>query len=162
MDTGKKIYTLRTENGMTQEELAIECHVSLQTVMNWESGREMPEKHDLLELCDIFGVTEDHFQHTRKGNPLKAAGYSLMLLSGSGLLVLLAQSLISDQRYVVTTGNNTIEAGGLLGYFLTYDLMWVPGILLGIAAIGMIVLLAGRGQKEAGNDKHFTGTGSEK
>jgi len=44
---------LRTELGMTQQELAVALGVSLSTVANWETGRVKPSRLALARLEEL-------------------------------------------------------------------------------------------------------------
>lgn len=50
---------LRTEHGMTQEQLASQIGVSRQSVAKWESDRSYPEMDKLIKMTGIFGCTLD-------------------------------------------------------------------------------------------------------
>jgi len=50
----------RTQRRLSQKQLADLCHVSLNTVKNWESGGSEPSISNLLELSKILGVTTDY------------------------------------------------------------------------------------------------------
>lgn len=54
--TGSLIYTLRTEKGMTQKQLADVLAISDKTVSKWERGAGCPDIALLRTLCDYFGV----------------------------------------------------------------------------------------------------------
>lgn len=59
MDIGSRIKKLRTERGLTQEQLAKTLYVSRQTILNWEQGRTTPDAQSLLLLSALFGITVD-------------------------------------------------------------------------------------------------------
>ena len=59
MTIGEKIYTLRTNSGMTQEQLAEKMGVSRQAISKWESDVSIPELHKLKALANLFHVTLD-------------------------------------------------------------------------------------------------------
>ena len=59
MTIGEKIYTLRTKNGMTQEQLAENMGVSRQAISKWESDVSVPELGKLKSLANLFRVTLD-------------------------------------------------------------------------------------------------------
>ena len=59
MTIGKKIYTLRTKSGMTQEQLAEKMGVSRQAISKWESGMSIPELSKLKTLANLYQVTLD-------------------------------------------------------------------------------------------------------
>jgi transcriptional regulator with XRE-family HTH domain len=56
---GNRICTLRTEAGLSQEELALKLFVTRQAVSKWERGRSMPAIDILSELTELFGVSLD-------------------------------------------------------------------------------------------------------
>ncbi|MGN0713607.1 MAG: helix-turn-helix domain-containing protein, partial [Anaerovoracaceae bacterium] len=49
---GNFLRQLRTEKGMTQEDLAEKFGVSSRSVSRWENGNTMPELGILVELAD--------------------------------------------------------------------------------------------------------------
>ena len=54
---GKFIYELRTENKLSQYQLAEKIPISRQAVSKWERGQTIPDSSTLLRLSDIFDVT---------------------------------------------------------------------------------------------------------
>ena len=57
--TGKQIRHLRTQSGMTQEELAGELNVTRQALSNWERDVNEPDINTLKKICFLFGVHMD-------------------------------------------------------------------------------------------------------
>lgn len=49
----------RTQNGMTQEQLAERIGVSRQAVAKWEKGETLPDIDNVIALADLYGVTVD-------------------------------------------------------------------------------------------------------
>lgn len=60
MNFSEKLYTLRKERGLSQEQLAENLDVSRQAISKWESGRAVPETEKLLLISDYFGVSLDY------------------------------------------------------------------------------------------------------
>lgn len=54
-----KIYKLRKEKNMSQEELAEKMEVSRQSVSKWESGSSVPDIDKIIRLSEIFSVSTD-------------------------------------------------------------------------------------------------------
>ena len=54
---GKFILELRTERGMTQNDLADLIPVTRQAVSRWEQGKSIPDSYTLMILSDLFDVT---------------------------------------------------------------------------------------------------------
>ena len=59
--TGKQIRHLRTQSGMTQEELAGKLNVTRQALSNWERDVNEPDLNMLKKICFLFGVHMDDF-----------------------------------------------------------------------------------------------------
>lgn len=66
--TGKFIYKLRTEKGLSQYQLADMIPISRQAVSKWERGESIPDSSTLMRLSDIFEVT---INELLKGERLK-------------------------------------------------------------------------------------------
>ena len=50
----ENIKTIRKSKGLSQEELAIQCHVVRQTVSKWERGLSVPDSEMLITLSKVF------------------------------------------------------------------------------------------------------------
>lgn len=57
METKEIILKLRTEKGMSQEELANKLYVSRQAVSRWENGDTVPNTDTLKLLSQLFDVS---------------------------------------------------------------------------------------------------------
>lgn len=60
MTFGEKLQKLRKENGMSQEELANQLHVSRQAVSKWENDQGYPEMEKMLLSGNLFQVSMDY------------------------------------------------------------------------------------------------------
>ena len=52
----KSIKRLRTQNNMTQDQLAEKMNVTRQAVSNWETEKTQPDVEMLAKLADVFGT----------------------------------------------------------------------------------------------------------
>lgn len=59
MELGTQIRRYRTEQKLSQEELAERVYVTRQTVSNWENEKSYPDIHSLLLLGSVFHVSLD-------------------------------------------------------------------------------------------------------
>lgn len=57
VNIGETIKRLRSEKGITQEQLADKLYVSRQAVSRWEMGFALPSIDNVCELTKIFGTT---------------------------------------------------------------------------------------------------------
>ena len=60
MTFGERLYKIRKEANLSQEELAELMDVSRQSVSKWESDKAYPEMTRLLFLSDYFHVSLDY------------------------------------------------------------------------------------------------------
>lgn len=60
MTLSEKIYELRRQSGMSQEELAERLKVSRQSISRWENGSAQPDASNLSQLAKLFNVTADY------------------------------------------------------------------------------------------------------
>lgn len=59
MAIGNRLYNLRKEKNISQEELANALDVSRQTISKWETGESLPDSNKICPLCEYFGITSD-------------------------------------------------------------------------------------------------------
>lgn len=57
MDTKEIIFSLRTQHGLSQDELAEKVFVTRQAVSRWENGETVPNTETLKLLSDLFHVS---------------------------------------------------------------------------------------------------------
>ena len=73
MTIGERIYSLRKERGISQEELAGSIRVSRQAISKWEQDLAVPDTSNLLKLCTFFDVTMDDLT----GKKIAGDGYGI-------------------------------------------------------------------------------------
>ena len=59
MEFHNKLYQLRKQKGLSQEELANRLNVSRQTVSKWEVGDSTPDMEKLVAISDLFEISLD-------------------------------------------------------------------------------------------------------
>ena len=124
MTLAEKILSLRTQRGMSQDDLAEKLEVSRQSVSKWETAQSTPDLDKIIKLADLFGVSVDELvregEHPQPSEPpqpqvvylerrreltpvqkagvvLAAAGIVLAIIGFMGMravLILLAPALI--------------------------------------------------------------------
>ena len=67
METREIIFKLRTEKGLSQDELAEKIYVTRQAVSRWETGETIPNTETLKLLSELFDVSIN----TLLGSPRK-------------------------------------------------------------------------------------------
>lgn len=73
MNIGKILKTIRSEQDITQEELALEVKVSQEAISQIESNKQNPSIGTLIEIADVLGyqLALISKEKTSKGMPLK-------------------------------------------------------------------------------------------
>jgi len=56
----EKLYKLRKNSGLSQEQLAEKLNVSRQAISKWESGTAVPESEKLITISNYFDVSVDY------------------------------------------------------------------------------------------------------
>jgi len=56
----EKLYKLRKNSGLSQEQLAEQLNVSRQAISKWEQGTAVPESEKLISISEYFSVTVDY------------------------------------------------------------------------------------------------------
>ena len=57
MNLGEKIFELRKEKKLTQDDVAEKLNVTRQTVSKWETNQSTPDFDKINPLCDLFEIT---------------------------------------------------------------------------------------------------------
>ena len=60
MKLHEKLFKLRKENGMTQDDLAEKLDISRQAISRWEMGTALPDVINILHLSKLYGVSTDY------------------------------------------------------------------------------------------------------
>lgn len=60
MNFGEKLFKLRKEKGMSQENLAEQIGTTRQAISKWENNQGFPEVEKLLQLLNVFEVSVDY------------------------------------------------------------------------------------------------------
>lgn len=59
MNIGEKIFELRKEKNLSQEEVAEKLNVTRQTVSKWETNQSTPDLDKIMPLCELFGISTE-------------------------------------------------------------------------------------------------------
>ncbi|MBO4618012.1 MAG: helix-turn-helix transcriptional regulator [Lachnospiraceae bacterium] len=118
MEFNNKLYELRKQKGLSQEELAGRLNVSRQTISKWEVGESTPDMDNLVSISELFGVSLDELVLDR--TPSKEQPSVQVVRS----------ELYSDIKEHVLTDDNKKRAkkglkiaGIALGIFLLIDII---------------------------------------
>lgn len=59
MDIGEKLFELRKEKNLSQEEVAEKLNVTRQTVSKWETNQSTPDFDKIVPICELFGISTE-------------------------------------------------------------------------------------------------------
>lgn len=135
MTLAEKILHLRTQQGLSQLELAEQLGVSRQSVSKWETGQSVPDLDKLIKLADLFGISVDELvREGERPQPPQPEPQGPQVV-----YVREKHSLTSTQRVGIC-----VEAAGLILALLGVAGFGAISILLGVGLIllGLPLLLA--------------------
>lgn len=164
---GKFIAALRTENSMTQKELAQRLGVSDKTISKWENGRGLPEISIMISLCEALDIS---INELLSGERLDTSAYrdkaeeNIVTLMKKGsrkkliihiaisavlflviflLFPLAAENIVSMMSILIAIFWNILLIVGNLVAGITYGIMkkWGKVRLIGIAIYNVLLLV---------------------
>lgn len=59
MEFSNRLFELRKQNGMSQEELAHRLDISRQTISKYETGESLPDTEKLIAISKVFDISLD-------------------------------------------------------------------------------------------------------
>jgi|GEM_PF-242490 len=137
---GRKVYNLRKQNNMSQEQLAETLNVSRQSVSKWERDEALPDIYNLETIAEAFSVSIDYIIKKDLTSTSNDSSIELQKLrmkhkdksySKANLLLIIAFTLYLIDVFVV---------GGMIPLFQMNALYTTPiFILIAIIATGIIV-----------------------
>ncbi|MEE0913680.1 MAG: helix-turn-helix transcriptional regulator [Ruminococcus sp.] len=126
MDFNNRLYQLRKQKGLSQEELANRLNVSRQTVSKWEVGDSTPDMEKLIAISDLFDVSLDKLVMGKEDEP------QIPTTTKSELVTVLNEKVL--------TSNNKKKAKSVLKIVGI-----IAAVILLVDAISMIIYFAVNG-----------------
>lgn len=79
-ELGRKIFELRQQKGLTQEELVTMCNINVRTIQRIESGEVVPRNYTVKTILNALGENLEHFKELRKEstNPLQKIDFTFL------------------------------------------------------------------------------------
>ena len=153
MDFGEKLKALRTERGLTQEQLAARLYVSRTAVSKWETGGGSPNLDSLQAVARLFDVSVDDLLSTDDlivlaRDERRSTARSSGMLS-FGLLDVLAVVLAFIPLYGVDDGSfvrmaNLADYGASVDFGASFAVMAAAVVsLMFVGAVEIVLAAAG-------------------
>ena len=157
MDFGEKLKALRTERGLTQEQLAARLYVSRTVVSKWETGGGSPNLDSLQAVARLFDVSVDDLLSTDDlivlaRDERRSTARSSGMLS-FGLLDVLAVVFAFIPLYGVDDGSfvrmaNLADYGASVDFGASFAVM--AAAVVSLMFVGAVeILLAAAGSRRA-------------
>lgn len=153
MDFGEKLKALRTERGLTQEQLAARLYVSRTAVSKWETGGGSPNLDSLQAVARLFDVSVDDLLSTDDlivlaRDERRSTARSSGMLS-FGLLDVLAVVFAFIPLYGVDDGSfvrmaNLVDYGASVDFGASFAVMAAAVVsLMFVGAVEIVLAAAG-------------------
>lgn len=126
MDFNNRLYQLRKQKGLSQEELANRLNVSRQTVSKWEVGDSTPDMEKLVAISDLFDVSLDKLVMGKEDEPQNPTATK--------------SELVTVLNEKVLTSNNKKKAKSVLKIVGI-----IAAVILLVDVISMIIYFAANG-----------------
>lgn len=121
MEFHNRLYNLRKQKGLSQEELANRLNVSRQTISKWEIGDSTPDMEKLAAISELFEVSLDELVLGREQTPSETGASNIAEIRE----VLEEKVLTPDNKKKVGKG---LKIAGI-----------VAGVIVGLDFISMII-----------------------
>ncbi len=89
----KKIYKLRIEMKLTQEDVAEKLNVSRQTISNWESGNVSPTIDKVNDLAKLYNVTIDQLIDVKSSAEVRTSSSIIQSLLNQSVVVFVGENI---------------------------------------------------------------------
>ncbi len=66
MDIGEKLFELRKQKNLSQEEVAEKLNVTRQTVSKWETNQSTPDFDKIIPICELFEISTEELLTGKK------------------------------------------------------------------------------------------------
>lgn len=140
----EKIYQLRKNSGLSQEQLAEKLNVSRQAISKWESGTAVPESEKLITISNYFGVSVDYLlkddaenqinitDGTTDKHPKMIVGIIICLAGIVSMIIWGFISVFSPETSDQISGSSmiTIDGNGLFLILCVMAIITGAGLLL--------------------------------
>jgi len=136
MTLGERIASLRSEQRLSQGELAEKIGVSRQSVSKWETDASIPELDKIIQLCDLFSVSMDELV---RGKGEEASEKDEMQPEEAPKMMPQPQKIVSTQKII---GFILFAVGVLcvsLGLFAVRGLFYIGLYILLCALVCILV-----------------------
>lgn len=144
MSFSENLQFLRSQAGVTQEQLAEQLDVSRQSVSKWESSQSFPEMDTLLRICDLYGANLDTLLRgsVEADRTADTARYDAFMTGFARRMSLAVAGIISGVGLAAV-----LEGAGL-------PEMWSAASLLLVLCVCVVVIVASGIQHDNFRRKH--------
>ena len=147
MTLGEKLKKLRTDNGLTQDELAKKIYVTRTAISKWESDRGYPNIESLKQIAKAFSITVDELlsseelltiaEEDNKQRQMHFRDFSYALIDMS-MAMLLFLPFFAENADGVIRSVSLVTLNGIQLYLkATYFAVVLGMFFMGVLALGL-------------------------
>lgn len=130
MKISEQLKKQRKINGLSQQELADQLHITRQSVSKWENGTALPSFSNVIAISDLFGISLDEL--IKKDDELKmkfeknTSSLSILAFLFTAIPVAMIIYIIANQAFGVNQANfldwvSVITFVSFIGMLFTVD-----------------------------------------
>ena len=131
MDIGEKLFALRKEKNLSQEEVAEKLNVTRQTVSKWETNQSTPDFDKIVPLCELFGISTDELLTGKKPEEKSS-------LDEQEEPKILSKEEIRVKSAEVVSTSILIYILAVAGFIFAVAFLWVDPIIATVLFLGVI------------------------
>lgn len=151
-----RLYRLRKDRGISQEELSNVVGVSRQAVQKWESGASRPDMENLTTIAQYFNVTLDYLitgaSAAEQPGPVQSVTFPMWHFEYKSKLSLFGLPLVHiNMGYwgiywacgIFAVGNiatGVVTLGGISAGLVSIGMLSAGGLALGALAVGALAM----------------------
>lgn len=151
MTIGEKIYKVRKDLALSQEEFAFRIGVSKQTVFNWENGLACPKLSRLKKISEEFDVNINYFIEEDSEDLIKdekviesTKGANSLKLNSLPILLTLCALFITILTIIIILGFSLFSGNKGLTHVVIIDsdiIIWLGFIFMIVISIALLIII---------------------
>lgn len=136
---GERLYILRENHKLSQDELAEKLNVSRQTISNWENDKVKLDVVKATEICRLYDISMDELLFGREGGTAKSPSKKRSRIKSALMIVAFVISflLIIAGVICLTTAKGDEASSTII---MGKSAIWFIAILDGAITCGIILL----------------------
>lgn len=149
MKFSQQIKKIRTDNSLTQEQLAEKLHVSRQTVSSWENSRNLPDLEMVVKIAKTFSLSLDQLilggdkmadKLIKDSSETRRARFNMITAIVGGVLLIIGAASLILKGFTV----EYVDSSGMLHenfFLIPVGLTFIFGSVITFFTLGIKTLI---------------------